>query len=294
MQSDESIIFLTGDLGFGSFEIIQERFPNRFYNMGIAEQNMVGTACGLSMSGKKVIIYSIANFVTLRVIEQIRNYLIYHNNHVLIVNGGGGFCYGVLGYTHHAVEDISVMKSLPYIRLFAPCEDNGVRLSIDKWLNSKQTCYLRLEKMGLDQLLSSTDVVATDYGLLIGENKSRNYIIGYGTIINEAIKARDKLHVANINVSIIVLTELGHLPQQIYDMLDGADTVVFLEENSQNGGMGEHFMASCMLKGLKISRPSILGVKDYISDTIGDQEYLRKIHKLSTEFIIQCFEGKHA
>ncbi|RLA96545.1 MAG: transketolase, partial [Deltaproteobacteria bacterium] len=119
-EKDDRIWLLTADLGYSVLERFADRFPERFLNVGIAEQNMVGIATGLALSGNIVFIYSIANFPTLRCVEQIRNDVCYHNTDVKIVALGGGFTYGTLGVTHHATEDLAIMRSLPNMRVVAP------------------------------------------------------------------------------------------------------------------------------------------------------------------------------
>lgn len=286
MHHDQEIIFLTADLGFGTFEIIQQQFPERFYNVGIAEQNMIGVACGLFLAGKKVIVYSIANFSTLRVIEQIRNYLLYHNCHVLIINGGAGFSYGQLGYTHHAIEDVSAIKALPQIKVFVPFDKTSIEESIEEWYTSNSTVYLRLEKVDVANIENLERKQSIN---VIGENKS-NYIIGYGTIISEAIIAQKILQIEyNISVTIIILSEVKDLPDELYQSLQGASTVVFIEENSSQGGVGEHFFASAMIKGLNFKSAKIFAVKNFISETIGEQSYMRTLHKIDSLSIVNFF-----
>src|SRR5580765_5208936 len=112
-EGDERIWLLTGDLGYSVLERFAARFPDRFVNAGVAEQNMTSVAAGLAFSGKIVFTYSIANFPVMRCLEQIRNDVAYHNLNVNIVAVGGGLAYGGLGYSHHAVEDLAIMRTLP-------------------------------------------------------------------------------------------------------------------------------------------------------------------------------------
>src|SRR5438094_10637170 len=104
-EADERINLVVGDLGFGAVEPFASRFPDRFLNAGVAEQNMTGVAAGLALSGKVVFTYSIANFPVMRCLEQVRNDVCYHELDVNIVAVGGGLAYGPAGYTHHAIED---------------------------------------------------------------------------------------------------------------------------------------------------------------------------------------------
>ena len=283
MKKDANIIFLTADLGFGSFEIIQNEFPARFFNVGIAEQNMIGVACGLTLVNKKVILYSISNFATLRVLEQIRNYLLYHDSKVLIVNGGAGFSYGQLGYTHHAVEDVSIMRSLPQINVFAPFNNATVVDSMNAWYANCNVAYLRLEK---SEISVYKHITYTDFGAIIGLciNGGR-FIVTYGTIVNEAIKVANE-----VDVSIIVIYDLKLISPEVYKIVNHASQVMFLEENSVHGGLGEHFFAQCMLQNINIHRSIILGVQNFISSTIGDQNYMRKIHGISSADIVNFFK----
>ena len=119
-EENPDIIMVTGDLGFGVLTKFQERLPKQLINAGVAEQNMTGLAVGLALSGKIVFTYSIGNFPTLRCLEQIRNDACYHGANVKIVSIGGGFSYGALGISHHATEDLSIMRALPDIFAVAP------------------------------------------------------------------------------------------------------------------------------------------------------------------------------
>src|SRR5438046_10077781 len=128
-ERDPRLWLLTVDLGYSVLEKFSTKFPDRYLNAGVAEQNMVGVAAGLAMTGKVVFVYSIANFPTLRCLEQVRNDVCYHNLSVKIVAVGGGVVYGPLGYTHHAVEDLAIMRTLPNITVVAPGDPVEVRLA---------------------------------------------------------------------------------------------------------------------------------------------------------------------
>ena len=119
-EKDKNVFLLVGDLGFSVVEPFAEKYPDRFLNCGVAEQNMTGIAAGLALEDYKVFTYSIANFNTLRCVEQIRNDICYHNLDVTVVSVGGGLSYGSLGYSHHAIQDIAIMGSMPNISLLLP------------------------------------------------------------------------------------------------------------------------------------------------------------------------------
>src|SRR5260370_36294509 len=121
-KQDERIVLIVGDLGFGVVTPFMEQLPKQFLNAGVAEQNMTGMAAGMALSGKIALTYSIANFPTLRCLEHVRNDVCYHNANVKIVSVGGGFTYGAMGVTHHALDELAVMRALPGLVEWAPSD----------------------------------------------------------------------------------------------------------------------------------------------------------------------------
>src|SRR5437667_1620165 len=147
-EDDERITLVVGDLGFGVIEPFARRFPDRFLNAGVAEQNLTGIAAGMALSGKIVFTYSIANFPTLRCLEQIRNDVCYHEANVKIVAVGGGFAYGALGMTHHATEDLAIMRTLPGMVVVAPGDPVEAELATRAVVRDSRPCYLSLGRAG--------------------------------------------------------------------------------------------------------------------------------------------------
>ncbi|QWD76411.1 transketolase [Polynucleobacter sp. MWH-UH24A] len=145
---NRNIVLIVGDLGFSVVEPFQEQFPDRFFNAGVAEQNMMSMAAGLASEGCHVFIYSIANFPTFRCAEQIRNDVAYHQLPVTIVAIGGGLAYGNLGYSHHAVQDYALMRSMPNMLISAPGDPMEVRACLRYLTEYPQPSYLRLGKEG--------------------------------------------------------------------------------------------------------------------------------------------------
>ena len=143
---NKKIVLIVGDLGYGVVEPFKSKFPDRFFNAGVAEQNMAGLASGLAIKGFHVFIYSIANFSTFRCAEQIRNDIDYHNLSVTVVSVGSGLGYGNLGYSHHAIQDYSLMRSFPNTLIAAPSNNQEVEKTIDYLLKNPQPSYLRLDK----------------------------------------------------------------------------------------------------------------------------------------------------
>jgi len=129
-EKDKRIFLLTGDLGFSVLEEFQKKFPDRFFDMGVAEQNMIGVAAGLALSGKIVFAYSIVPFVTMRCFEQIRNDLCYQNLNVRLIGIGGGVAYGTAGATHYALEDVSIMRSLVNMTVISPGDPKETEMAV--------------------------------------------------------------------------------------------------------------------------------------------------------------------
>ena len=156
-REDPNLWLLTGDLGYSFLEVFSEAFPNRFVNVGVAEQNMMSIAAGLALVGKRVVVYSIVNFATFRCLEQIRNDICYHDLDVTIVGVGAGYAYGSQGYSHHGIEDIAIMRALPNMKIFAPAEVVQTEWMMEKLFSIKGPSYLRLGKSDLkiEQRLSN-------------------------------------------------------------------------------------------------------------------------------------------
>ena len=199
---DKNIILLTADLGFGIFDEFEKKLPNQFFNVGISEQNMTGLATGLSLEGKKVVTYSIGNFPTFRCLEQIRNDACYHNVNVTIVASGGGYSYGQLGYSHHATEDISIMRPLPNTTIVTPCSDWEAENAIKALVNENCVGYLRLDKTFID----SKKYFKSKYNLY----QANRYIdgkditlIATGGIVREAIAASKELLKYKISARVV-------------------------------------------------------------------------------------------
>ncbi len=147
-KTNDNIILMVGDLGFSVVEPFRDLFPHRFFNAGVAEQNMMGMAAGLASEGCHVFVYSIANFPTFRCAEQIRNDVAYHQLPVTIVAVGGGLAYGNLGYSHHAVQDYGLIRSMPNMLISAPGDPMEVRACLRYLTEHPQPSYLRLGKAG--------------------------------------------------------------------------------------------------------------------------------------------------
>ena len=289
-EEDKNIILITGDLGFGVLESFQKKFPKRFINAGIAEQNMATVAAGLALEGNKVFIYSIGNFPTLRCIEQIRNDICYHNANVKILAVGSGFAYGTLGMTHHATEDLAIMRALPNMNVFTPCDFVSAEAVAEDLCKIQGPCYVRLERGGEQQ------VFIKDEKFVIGKLKelrkgSDIAIIAIGTVINEALKAADALKQQNKNISVYSVYSLKPLDEQeILSIAKKHKYILTIEEHQIVGGLGSTISEIIAENNVnvKIIR---LGLNDEFTSVVGNQEYLREIYKIDYKNIIRKIES---
>ena len=187
-EKNKKIILIVGDLGYGVIEPFKKKFPERFYNAGVAEQSMAGLASGLALKGFHVFIYSIANFPTFRCAEQIRNDIDYHKLSVTIVSVGSGVGYGNLGYSHHCIQDYALLRSFPNTIIASPSNNQELIGAMNYLFKNPQPSYLRLDK-SLD-LNFEKKVLNINPGkwIFYKNKKNKNIIISTGTVIENCQK----------------------------------------------------------------------------------------------------------
>jgi transketolase len=283
-ENQKNIMLLTGDLGYGVFDEFEKKFPNQFINCGVAEQNMIGVAAGLASEGKKVFVYSIANFSTFRCLEQIRNDICYHNFPVTIVSVGAGFSYGTLGYSHYAIEDISIIRSLPGMRILSPVDPSSVKKSLDLIVNSASPTYLRLgknEELNL-KVTPENDIENLNVNIL-GKD---NLIISTGSISSEVEKAVNLiLNQKDEGICFATLNQLKPLNLNLI-FLNKFKKIITIEEHTLSGGFGSIINDFIIKNELNIKVLNI-GIEEKLHHLIGSMEYMRKINGLDLESLIE-------
>lgn len=286
-RQDKRVMLLTGDLGFGVLTHFAETFPDQFLNVGVAEQNMTGVATGLALEGKIVFTYSIGNFPTLRCLEQIRNDVCYHKANVKIVCIGGGFCYGSLGISHHATEDLAIMRALPQMQVMAPGDLAETSLTTQMAYQTPGPCYLRLGRVGEPKVHQNALKFSLGKGIpLFPEGDVA--LLSTGGILVNAVKAREMLASQGISASLHSLPFLKPFDHAlIHHLAQTSRLIVTIEEHSIIGGLGG--AVAEVLAELPGPKPPLarLGLREGFSCEVGDQEYLRKIYGLSPEAIVR-------
>jgi transketolase len=286
-EKDSNVYLITGDLGFGILKPFWEKLPSQFLNLGIAEQNMTGFAAGMAMEGKIVFLYSIGNFPTLRCMEQIRNDCAYHQADVKIVSSGQGLDYGALGMSHHATEDIAMMRALPELTVMAPADISEVKYITRAIYKHKGTCYMRLGRKS-DSLINhiiDDFQIGKAYQIKAGKGIA---IFSTGAILMDVMDATELLNNNGIYPGIYAFPTIKPIDKTMIEACCGQyDLIVTVEEHNIAGGFGS---AICeVVSGLLSYRPRILriGIEDQYVSIVGSCEYLKACCKIDSAGIYQ-------
>jgi transketolase len=289
-EGDERILLLTGDLGYKALEPFSERFPRRFFNVGVAEQNMVGLATGLAECGFLPFVYSIATFASLRAYEFIRNGPVAHRLKVRIVGVGGGFDYGSAGPTHHGLEDVGVLRLQPGLTVVAPADSEQTRSILRDTWDRPGPFYYRLSK---DDRLSLPELRGR-FSLGRAEVLRRGpdiLLLVAGSLASEALAASDALKRVGIDATLAVVSTLNPAPvDDLRGRLEGFDDVVTIEDHYAAGGLGS-IVAEVIAESGARCRLLRLGVKEGPDGLSGSLPYLLKRHGLSRESIVAAAEA---
>ncbi len=270
---DERIWLLCGDLGYSVLERFAQAFPDRFVNVGVAEQNMMGVAAGLAMSGQVVFTYSIANFPVMRCLEQIRNDVCYHDLNVKIVAVGGGLAYGAAGYTHHAVEDLAVMRAMPGMTVVAPGDPVETRLATRAIANRQGPCYLRLGKAG-EALVHPVQPEFRIGEAILLRDGSDVTLISTGGMLKRSLDAAEALATKGISARVLSMHTVK--PLDVKAVCAAARTtrlVCALEEHGETGGLADA-IARCLAEHDQRCPFLSFNIADGERGAVGSQHYL--------------------
>ena len=283
------IFLMVGDLGFSVVEPFAKEFPDRFLNAGIAEQNMTGMAAGLASEGYHVFTYSIANFPTTRCLEQIRNDVCYHGLPVTVVAVGGGLAYGSLGYSHHAVQDYSMMRCLPEMVVLAPGDPLETRACVEWICNSPCASYLRLGKAGERICHKSPPHVDLGRIAFLSKENGSGLLLTTGATLHSAVMASVSKELQERRI----LCDVGTIPiwssatkPKIMDQISNYDWVISIEDHLESGGFGSYLREAAGNNNILQSKIRTLALSDSICGMVGSQSYLNKAGGISHEGII--------
>lgn len=280
----DHIALVVGDLGYSVIEPFADRFPDRFINAGVAEQNMTGLAAGMASEGYHVFTYSIANFPTFRCAEQIRNDVDYHRLPVTVVSVGGGLAYGALGYSHHAVQDYALMRSFPNMLIAAPGDPMEVRACMRYLVAHPQPSYLRLGKAGEPNFHAAVPDVQPGKWLKladspVGTNGKRS-LLTTGAALGIAMGWRNAPEYGQYSVHSMPLWGMASKTGQVA-AIEPFDEVETLEDHLVDGGFGSWLMESAQGKPGLGARIKVHALSPVVCGTVASQNTLNALGGLA-------------
>ena len=287
-HNDPRIHMILADIGYGEIEPFANAFPSRFINCGVAEQNMTGVACGVAMEGNIAITYSIANFPTLRCLEQIRNDVCYHNANVKIVIIGGGMAYGELGISHHSTEDIAIMRSLPNMIVLTPCDPIETAALTKLMMQYDGPVYFRCGYKGEPAIVDKPFEAKLGGSSLIREGKDATVFFS-GTVGINAVKAVDELAKEGINCRLVSLYSIKPIDKDaIIAAARETKGIVVLEEHNIFGGVGSAVAEVLMDNGAGNVPFKRLAMQDVNATKVGCQAWMREQYGLGVNDVINA------
>lgn len=273
MENDENVFLLTGDLGFSVFEDIKNNFGSQYINMGIAEQNMIGVASGLAMTGKKVYVYSIIPFLLYRAFEQIRNDVCYQNLPIKLVGVGAGYTYSDAGFTHHAIEDYGILSSLPNLTILSPADPLEVSVQMKQIFDLTGPSYIRLTKNGEPILHNKHD------SLVIGKALSLKYgdeilIISTGISLSLSNKISNQLEQEGFSTEILNYHTLKPFDKEkLIESSRGKRLIVTIEEHLIYTGLYSFVAQTVQESGSNI-KILPFGILNPLTHLSGNREFM--------------------
>ncbi|MBC8226736.1 MAG: transketolase [Gammaproteobacteria bacterium] len=283
-KEDKRVIFIGSDLGAGVLDDFKKNIPERFFMEGIAEQHIIGMSSGLAMDGYIPYVNTIATFLTRRCYEQIAVDLCLHDLPVRLIANGGGYVYAPLGPTHQAIEDISIMRSLPNMTVIAPCDAIEMKKIIVSTLNWPHPIYIRLAKGG-DRIISSEDELISIGKGVIFKEPGDGLFITTGIMTQVAIEASEILNQEGFSTGVLHLHTIKPLDhQKLKDILPNVKKIITVEEHTLIGGLGSSILEFCSdnLPG-SLDKILRLGLPDRFSENYGSQNQLLESVGLTSE-----------
>jgi transketolase len=288
-EQHEDIVLLCGDLGYSVLERFADRFPRRFYNVGVAEQNMTGLAAGLAMSGKLVVTYSIANFAVVRCLEQLRNDVCYHNAPVIAVSVGSGMAYGGQGYTHHGIEDMAFTRILPNMAVVSPGDPAETRWALRRLVERRGPASMRLGRGG-EPALHGAEIEAQLGDLLpILPGGADVTLLSTGAILPESLAAANALRERGVDAGLVSVPAVIPLDEDAIRQLAGRSRLlVSVEEHVTEGGFGGAIAE--IVAGIAGPRASLLraGIRRNGPKTAADQREARRLHGIDAVSLVDA------
>lgn len=288
------VTLLSGDIGNRMFDRFKQVAPERFFNCGIAEANMMSVAAGMALSGLRPVIYTITPFTTTRCLEQIRVGVAYHQAPVVIVGTGSGLSYAELGPTHHSLEDMAILRTLPGLNVVAPADSAELVAQLRHALDAPNPTYMRIGKKGEPQLHSKSTQLGIGKANLLREG-SDLLVVGVGPILGEAIQAAGMVDAEGVSVAVASLGGVKPLDTAFLEaMAQRFSRWVSLEEHGITGGLGSALLEWMAERDSPHIRLKRIGTPDAFLHELGNQSYTRRRLGIDVAGLAQSFRQEFA
>jgi len=275
-EEDDSIYLLTGDAGFTILEEFAEKFTGRYYNIGISEAAMIGVAAGLAMSGKTVFVYTIVPFLTMRCFEQVRVDLCYQNLPVKLVGVGQGVTYGTAGATHHAIEDIAIMRALPNTTVICPGGPIETEKAVEESLKLSGPCYIRLGKSGEPTVHPNNKIPFTIGDGIRVRSGEKVALVATSNMVPVAAEAAELLQREGLTPEVISMHTVKPIDRKMLKECAGrCSLIATLEEHNVIGGLGSAVGDVILEENLPV-RLIKFAIPDIYAPVAGSQQFLRE------------------
>ncbi len=284
-EKDPNILLLTADLGrfFSSF---QKKLPKQFVNCGVAEENMLGLAAGLSLSGRNIYCYSIIPFLIMRTLESIRVNICYNKLKVKLLGAGGGLVYGREGMTHQAIEDIGIMRSLPNMTIVAPADLSEVKALAEESVDFSGPLYIRFGRDKAPAVYPEGTKFRIGKGIVLSQGE-KIALLSAGTLLAEAKRAEEKLAGQGVRISLISMSTIKPLDSElIREIAENHSQIFVLEDHSQINGLGSAVNEALNEFNYKGSLKK-LALPDSYSDFVGSPDYLYRCYGLDSDSVAE-------
>ncbi|WP_025761259.1 transketolase family protein [Dyadobacter tibetensis] len=291
-EEDDSIVFITGDLGYNALENLQAKLGNRFINAGVAEQNMVGVAAGFAHKGYKVFCYSIAPFIVYRCLEQFRNDVCFNNLPVFLVGNGGGYGYGIMGSSHHTIEDIACLSGLQNAQVWTPAFSDEIEPVLQQIISESRPTYLRL---GAGKTSPMGAFHTGSFKVLHQGLQADTTIIALGPIANNVIQAMEEFPELKERINILsVLRFPLEISTEIRTILSQTPNILVAEEHIGTGGLAQQLSVPLLESGIPIRFFKSIKAEGYPNGKYGSQGYHQKLSGLDSTSIAQSVMALNA
>lgn len=286
-ESDKRVVLLSGDIGNRLFDGFKAKAPDRFFNCGVAEANMMGMAAGLAMSGMRPVVYTIAPFTTTRVMEQIRVDVCYHDVPVVIVGVGSGLGYASLGATHHSCEDMAMLRSLPNMSVLAPADPLEVRGVLRAALRHSGPSYIRMGKKGEPNVHREVPDIEIGRSVVVRDGVDV-CLLAVGVMLPTVLEAAEALARRGITARVVSVVSVKPLDEALLrDAFARFPLVASIEEHSLIGGFGAALAEWIVDHGPVTARLLRFGTKDRFPHEAGETEYARERDGLTAHNIVE-------